>query len=166
MASLYRFRILHVASRIGTLRTVVGLPPMIRESMRKDKSVFDLFFDVTGAVSLSADVKPAMTIAPTFNPGAFGTPLTIIRNDGFDAVGRTAGATFIYDGVRLTEGARFQAGSSFFQLSYVGGDGNDVVMFATVPEPDVPVLCIVFGAMLLSRRTRRLPRAILSANRS
>lgn len=72
---------------------------------------------------------------------------TIIDNDEFDAVVGT------FNG--LAEGASFDvagAGSVHFEITYLGGDGNDVVLEA-VPEPGTfAVLSIGAAAMLLRRR--------------
>jgi hypothetical protein len=55
-----------------------------------------------------------------------GTIYTLIANDGTDAVvGTFAG---------LPEGKIFTANGQLWQISYVGGDGNDVTLQA-VPRP-------------------------------
>jgi fibronectin-binding autotransporter adhesin len=79
--------------------------------------------DVTGAVNLNGDVGAGATLNVTlgFNP-AVGSTFTIINNDGADPVFGT------FNG--LAQGATFVAGTVTFQISYVGGDGNDVVLTA------------------------------------
>jgi len=78
--------------------------------------------DVTGATlgaELFGDFLPAK-----------GQTFELISNDGADAVvGTFAG---------LAEGATFKVGTSTFSITYVGGDGNDVVIsFVTAPgTPD------------------------------
>lgn len=71
--------------------------------------------NVTGTVTLAG----TLTVIPGFTPAANDT-FTIINNDDMDAVvGTFAG---------LAEGAVFVAGGEAFQISYVGVDGNDVVL--------------------------------------
>lgn len=77
---------------------------------------------VTGTVDLG-DATLVIDKASTYTP-ADGATYTIIDNDGTDAVtgtfnGLAEGGTTTVDGVEYT-------------VSYVGGDGNDVVLSATV----------------------------------
>ena len=71
--------------------------------------------DVTGTVKLGGALQ--------LSRGA-GTPanstFTIIKNDGADAVNGTFAG--------LAQGAQVTAGGAKFQISYTGGDGNDVVL--------------------------------------
>jgi parallel beta-helix repeat protein len=76
--------------------------------------------NVTGAVNLGgASLNPTLGYVP-----AAGHSYTIVNNDGMDPV------TGIFAG--LPEGAIFFMGSYSFQISYVGGTGNDVVITAIV----------------------------------
>jgi acetyl esterase/lipase len=63
--------------------------------------------------------------------GAFAAnqAFTIIENDGTDAVYQTF--------LGLPEGSVFYAGETKFRVSYVGGDGNDVVLTYVGPPPVV-----------------------------
>jgi hypothetical protein len=84
-----------------------------------------------------------MSPAVTLNPGAtltlafvgsgtvpVGTVYTLIANDGSDAVvGTFAG---------LPQGKIFTANGQFWQISYTGGDGNDVTLQAVLPPPPPP----------------------------
>lgn len=81
---------------------------------------------VTGTVSLSnakLDLSLLSGYAPT--SGSF----TIIDNDSLDAV------TGTFSG--LAEGASVTVGTTNFQISYIGGDGNDVVLTASAVTPPV-----------------------------
>ncbi|MFO0910374.1 MAG: Ig-like domain repeat protein [Isosphaeraceae bacterium] len=77
--------------------------------------------NVSGAVNLG---NATLTVTLGYTP-VVGDTFTIINNDGSDLVG----ATFL----ALPEGATFYVGTHAFQISYVGGDGNDVTL-TTVPR--------------------------------
>lgn len=85
--------------------------------------------NVTGTVSLGSATELIVTHWQNFRPEANNT-FTIINNDGSDAV------TGTFQG--LAEGATITVDSVVYKISYVGGDGNDVVLTAqTVPStPD------------------------------
>jgi autotransporter-associated beta strand protein len=72
--------------------------------------------NVTGTVSLGGST---LKLSPGFTP-AVGTSFTLLNNDGTDAVVGT------FNG--LPEGTTLTAGGMTFQISYVGGTGNDVVL--------------------------------------
>jgi autotransporter-associated beta strand protein len=83
---------------------------------------------VTGTVSLNGATLEALLLGG-FVP-TNGNDFTIIDNDGTDAVsgtfaGLAEGAAFIVDGQELT-------------ITYVGGDGNDVLLRAAAPPPPPP----------------------------
>jgi len=87
---------------------------------------------VNGDVDLGGGV---LEVTLEFNPVG-GESFTIIDNDGSDAV---AGS---FDG--LPEGVSFMADGSLFDITYAGGDGNDVVI--TLLQALQPTLTI--GASL------------------
>jgi hypothetical protein len=59
----------------------------------------------------------------------------------------------------LPEGSIFNAGGTLFQISYTGGDGNDVVL-TTVPEPaSSAVMSAAAMSAIASRRRRRRVRS-------
>jgi len=88
---------------------------------------------VTGTVGLGGATLDALLISG-FDP-AGGSSFRIIDNDGSDAVvGTFAG---------LAEGASFDIGSREFTITYLGGDGNDVVLTAVAgPTPPTGVTII------------------------
>lgn len=72
--------------------------------------------NTTGTVSLGGST---LSVSLGFTPSV-GQSFTIIKNDGADAVIGT------FNG--LAEGATFSLSGMLFQISYVGGEGNDVVL--------------------------------------
>jgi hypothetical protein len=85
-------------------------------------------FVVTGTVTLN---NPTLVVSGA--PVAPGSVLTIINNDGGDAVIGT------FNG--LPEGAAVVAGGQVYKISYVGGDGNDVTLQSlalTIDANDTP----------------------------
>ncbi len=86
---------------------------------------FDQLF-VNGAVSLAGTLD--VSLLGGFNPSV-GNSFKIIDNDGSDAI------TGTFTG--LPEGATVSGGGATFQVSYVGGTGNDVVLITTSAVPFV-----------------------------
>ena len=88
---------------------------------------YDLM-NVRGGVDLSG-----LVLSATLNFQSFlGTQFVIIKNDGADAVTNTFSAK--------PEGSTFLIGGETFQISYVGGDGNDVVLKQISGSPRPPQL--------------------------
>jgi hypothetical protein len=68
-----------------------------------------------------------------------------------DSVNRT----FLFGSNALDEGSRFIVDDSEFAISFFGGDGNDIVLYAR-PEPTIGSLLFgLAGAALARRRPRR-----------
>ncbi|HYH67025.1 MAG TPA: autotransporter-associated beta strand repeat-containing protein, partial [Urbifossiella sp.] len=84
--------------------------------------------DVTGAVNLTgATLDATRFVTGIATTPATGEAFTIIANDGADAVtGAFAG---------LAEGATVVSNGRTLQISYAGGDGNDVVLTDVTPTP-------------------------------
>src|SRR5205085_7535931 len=74
--------------------------------------------DVTGSVTIRAGA--ALSIAVPTGALGDGQSFTIIANDGTDPV---VGSFF-----QMPEGTELQVGGGTMQISYHGGDGNDVVL--------------------------------------
>jgi hypothetical protein len=66
----------------------------------------------------------------------------------------------------LDEGASFAVGSNLFRISYVGGDGNDVVLTNTIPEAGICQLAAMGAAFFGLVRRRARPMAHLIATGS
>lgn len=78
---------------------------------------------------------------------ALGTQFSVL-DDRF-----TGAITGTFSG--LPQNAVFFADGSAFQINYLGGTGNDVVLTAVVPEPAATALMIALANWLLIRRARR-----------
>ena len=106
-----------------------------------------------GPVTLTLDFS---TYDPVDNTDSF----TIVDNDQSDAVGFGDSSSGLYfNGAQLTEGMRFTAVSGAFsqqfQVSYAGGDGNDIVISA-IPEPcSLANVLSGLGVLVGLRRFRR-----------
>lgn len=103
---------------------------------------------VTGAVSIAGS---ALTLRITNYTHTLGEQFTLIDNDGTgDAV------TGFFSG--LTNNAFLDASAggqdAFFRILYDGGDGNDVVLLATIPEPGVLALFAAAGLLFTLHRRR------------
>jgi len=101
---------------------------------------------VDGDVSLAGELDLTLN----FNPSAANHHFTIVDNQGTNDVsgifnGYAEGAEFFLD---------FDGHSYPFQITYLGGDGNDVVL-GNVPEPATLVLVILGGLCLLACRWRK-----------
>ncbi|MGB7323311.1 MAG: right-handed parallel beta-helix repeat-containing protein [Rubripirellula sp.] len=68
-----------------------------------------------------------------YEPAA-GQAFTIVSNDGTDPIN----GTFAIDGTLLPEGTKFLIDGKRFGISYVGGDGNDVVVLRNRPPESDP----------------------------
>ena len=77
---------------------------------------------VTGSVTLAGDLSTSLLSG--FHP-VTGSTLTIIDNDGVDAV----------VGTFANIGTTFTQGGSTYAINYAGGDGNDVVLTALNDAP-------------------------------
>ena len=107
--------------------------------------------NVSGLVTLTGS-NLVITVGGTITVGQ---QLTIIKNDGSDAVvGMFAG---------LPEGATVTSGGDTFSISYVGGSGNDVVLtpLVVVPEPSTWIGGALAVAALAYTQRRRLRKVIL-----
>ena len=98
--------------------------------------------NVTGLVNLD---NATLSLSLAFTP-AGATTFKIINNDLGDPVNGT------FNG--LAEGATFSVGGQTFTISYVGGDGNDVVL-NVVPEPAIWAFLIAGCPALVAFRRRK-----------
>lgn len=108
---------------------------------------------ITGEVIFGAPTP--LSISLGFNPVDGVDRFTLISNDGVDPV--TGLGFFSFGGMALSENDRFTVIGPFtqtFAISYSGGDGNDVVLSAVVPEPSAALL-LLGGCALVGARRRR-----------
>lgn len=121
--------------------------------------------NVTGTVDLGTSTTLSVVPYGAFAP-ALGNTFTIINNDGSDAI------TGTFSG--FAEGATITSGGYSYRISYVGGDGNDVVLTVlggtilpvTGPRLGALIIGLLFsGAVIyiLSTRKRRLARKFISS---
>jgi hypothetical protein len=82
----------------------------------------------------------------------------LVDNDGTDAIIGAEPRHFRFQGNELSEGETFFVGSQAMRISYFGGDGNDLVIFA-VPEPTSLTLAIAVLPLLAARRRHRMRQA-------
>jgi fibronectin-binding autotransporter adhesin len=87
---------------------------------------------VTGDVSLAGD----LTLDVGFSP-SLGNMFTIINNQGTNPVSGM-----------FTQGSSISAGGFLFGINYGGGDGNDVVLTAIIPEPSTALLSLVMTGLI------------------
>ena len=96
-----------------------------------------------GTVQLAGALN--ITVLNSFNP-TVGDTFTLILNDDVEFVS----GTFI----GKAEGSEFTANGYFFRINYNAGDGNDVVLTTTVPEPGSAALLLAGLGLLGMRRCR------------
>jgi xanthosine utilization system XapX-like protein len=115
-------------------------------------------FNVVGGISLLQDIQMVLSLGATFTNG---NTFVLFNNDSTDPVTTTGLLTV--SGKALTEGEFFGTGGQQFQITYAGGDGNDIVMTA-VPEPGSLALLGGMGILIGLRRRRRVVDYRLSSN--
>jgi len=79
---------------------------------------------VNGGVTLTGPVQ--LVLAPAFNGAT--TTFTVLANDGTDAITTSPTALFAVGTELLEQGENFTAAGRTWQISYAGGDGNDVTL--------------------------------------
>ena len=109
-----------------------------------------------GSVNFLSDTALSLNFS-AYDPVDSVDSFTIVANDLSDPIGLSG--VFTYGGNQLGEGAIFLATSGAntqqFQITYAGGDGNDVVLLA-VPEPGSALMLLGgFGALVAVQRMRR-----------
>jgi hypothetical protein len=120
--------------------------------------------NVTGSVNLNGPISLSLDFS-FYDPTDDSDSFVILNNDLADPINfATSNARFFYGATQLNEGTIFTATSGTytqaFQISYVGGDGNDVVLNAVtaVPEPGALGALCAGGAGLLGLARPRQAR--------
>ncbi|HEX8913094.1 MAG TPA: autotransporter-associated beta strand repeat-containing protein, partial [Humisphaera sp.] len=129
----------------GTLTLAAGSTALMEINGTTAGTQYDQL-NVTGTVTLGGG---ALQVALGYTP-LVGDTFRLINNDGTadPVVGTFAGLP--------TSGSTFQSGGATFAINYAGGDGNDVTLTTTVPEPaSAGALLAAAAAGLLARRRRR-----------
>jgi autotransporter-associated beta strand protein len=106
--------------------------------------------NATGTITLNGTID--LTLNLSFDPADWGDSFLVLNNDGSEATAGTG--RFAFAGQRLEEADAFTVGSQAFRISYAGGSGNDVVLYA-IPEPSALALLFAAGALLGIRRSRK-----------
>ncbi len=118
-----------------------------------DQLVVNGLVNLNSDIGLGADLVMTLSYAPSIAQS-----FTLISNDGGDA---------ITGGFATINGAAFGPGDTFdltfnsatygFELSYTGGDGNDLVASVTaIPEPSTWILLTVGLTVVVTLRRRRM----------
>ena len=128
-------------------------------------------FTTAGLLSFSTGAAYGLEIDSTAGTADSITALNVTIGTGVDLFGLEIGAGTLPLGLQfkiidntspnpvsgffsdLSEGAAFAVGNNLFEISYHGGDGNDVVLTNVVPEPGSAALAVC-GALLLGLRRR------------
>jgi len=107
--------------------------------------------------TLTLDDLVNLTLALSYDPVDHVDSFLVVDNDGTDAVQGSGLRQFRYSGNALSELEQFAVGLQEFRISYSGGDGNDVVLYA-VPEPATLPLLLAGLPWLLRpcRRNRKI----------
>ena len=112
---------------------------------------------LNGGVTFQGQVKLTLSLLNGFDPADGIDSFEILQKD---SPGGYTGF-FTYGGFALAEGSLFSVGNQRFRITYLGGDGNDVVL-TSVPEPSAGILLAAIGggaAMRWRRRNRAVPHS-------
>lgn len=97
-------------------------------------------FDQLVVNSLSLGAPTNLMIELTYDPSDGIDSFAIVRNAGADPVF----GHFYFAATELNEGATFLVGSQEMRVSYIGGDGNDVLLYAV---PELSSAAFLLGAL-------------------
>jgi hypothetical protein len=106
---------------------------------------------VRGTIELSS--FPALTLEFGYDPEDGVDSFLVVANEGSGSIA----GHFQFGENELEEGESFLVGNQALRLSYTGGDGNDLVLYA-IPEPNATLLLLVATTLASARRRgRRAP---------
>lgn len=104
---------------------------------------------IQGPVQMTTDAPLQLTLR--YNPADNVDTFTLVLNDAADAIS----GHLTYNSVVLDEGTQFTVISGPFTqpfaITYLGGDGNDLVLSA-IPEPGASLLLLAACGLVLRRR--------------
>jgi autotransporter-associated beta strand protein len=144
----------------GTLSPGPGVATLtVRELEFWGDSTLDLqinsaaSFDQLNVSTLSLSPKVNLTINLGYDPVDFADSFLIVNAGIITTIPGVPNHLFFEDN-ELSEGETFMVGSQEFKMSYVGGSGNDMVLYA-VPEPGTAWMAAVALSLLGLRRRRK-----------
>ncbi len=105
-----------------------------------------------GLVTFTGPVGLALSVG--FDPLDGFEAFTVLSNNGLAPLYLPANAGIVFGNNLLEEGERFVASGQEFEISYSGGDGNDIVLRA-VPEPSSGAFLLAGSVLACHRRKRR-----------
>ena len=132
-----------LAARDVTLESSSTLALEIASAASYDQLFVNGLFTLSGRVNLTLDLN--------YDPADGVDTFLLVGNDGIDPVAGESPHHFQFQGNELEESEEFLVGAQQMRISYVGGDGNDVVLSA-VPEPSAVMLCLLASPLLMRRR--------------
>ncbi|HEV7948807.1 MAG TPA: autotransporter-associated beta strand repeat-containing protein [Glaciihabitans sp.] len=156
--SIHSFGTLSPGPGIGTISardvTLVSSPdPLENATLALDilsASEFDRLV-VRGTFALEGSVELELTLG--YNPRDGMDSFLVVDHNGTDPITGASPHLFRFNGNDLDERESFFVNDQQMQLSYFGGDGNDVVLYAT-PEPTTPAMLIASFALFGCGRRR------------
>ncbi|MHA3772460.1 autotransporter-associated beta strand repeat-containing protein [Verrucomicrobiota bacterium sgz303538] len=105
------------------------------------------------APSIGSNITLELQLAPAFDPVDNFDQFIVLLNKSSDPISAATTAPFVFGGNPLDEGEVFNAGGQQWRISYTGGSGNDVVLYA-IPEPSM-CMTLAAGLTMLGLRRRR-----------
>jgi fibronectin-binding autotransporter adhesin len=128
----------HSPGKLTVVNTLALNDGSIYQAELKDKAAGDFDQIVVGAATDTTgnDVVLGSTTGPTLDVSLY-SGYSIKAGDQFMIINNLSKTAVLGTFAGLPEGATFKVGTGVFKISYVGGDGNDVVLTA-VTAPTAP----------------------------
>lgn len=98
----------------------------------------------------------SLQLSPSFDPVEYVDQFTLFRNDS--ALSDVFSGSFVVGGNEVRQDDTFVLSNQEWRISYTGGDGNDLVIYA-VPEPSTGMLALLSTVLIGFQRNRRRSRS-------